>query len=367
MYDNDVCLPRAARALALCNGDPQSALGFIRKRFGGSQMAESIIERGLVDTDTLTPDSDLLGAYGGRIADLIRRRSALGRIEQVFPFVHGQPFVPWMALVEGTSAQWIAENAFKPVGDTPRFVAPRLTLKKVAAIVVMSEEALRLGHANVDISIERACTQALADAVELALFSANPGDAATPPGLLTRVSAGSGNPEDDFDSLLASIPSAMFERGVVFAINPADTARWMRTGLADPASLTARDGGYIGGVATVTTPTVPPGNLAWLCPGAVLMVNGGALISRSTAAALTFDSGDGSGVREHSLWVENLRGIRSEVWINWAPLEEDAGGAMTGVFAPARARTLTPTPPPDIQDGTHPKDLTRGRARGRKP
>ncbi|MEM5404110.1 phage major capsid protein [Paraburkholderia unamae] len=343
-YDLDVCLSRSARALALSGGDAETAKGFIRRNFGGAQQAEIVIDKGLITTDEITPDSELLGAYGGRIADLVRRRSALGRLEQYFKFQHLRPFVPWLALVSGTSAAWVGEAMLKPIGDTPGFLTVRLPVKKVATILPFTEESLRVANANVDAAIERACVQALVDAVEATLFSAAPGDAATPPGLLTDVAAGAGDAPADLDALLQSVPSDLLDKGIVLVINPGDTPRWLASGLGDHGTLSARDGGFLAGMGCITSTAIPPGSVAWICPGAIAFTDAGALISAARAATLMLDLGDGEGPQMVSLWQNNLRAIRAEHWLNWQPLHDVVGGAITGVFPDLPERRMI-TPP----------------------
>ncbi|MGF6665306.1 HK97 family phage major capsid protein [Paraburkholderia atlantica] len=230
-------LVRAARAVAVFQGNLVGARAFAIEHWGPRNAVADWLERQLTDTDAIAPGSDALVNLGSPIVQLIGRRSIIGRIDAVQPFARVPPGAALLAITQAATASWTAEGALI-ANSSQAFEIQRFLPSKVTALVPYSAEFLRLIHAAVDIAVRRDIVNALADAEDESFCSPeNTGTPGIEPASIfaDRVQHGTGNPPLDVADLLSSLGPAQVAAAVLL-VNPLTCPPALRRG----SPITAR-------------------------------------------------------------------------------------------------------------------------------
>ncbi|RAR51468.1 HK97 family phage major capsid protein [Paraburkholderia unamae] len=326
--ENALVQVRAARAIAVCKGNPVNAQRYAAQ-WGNAVV--SYIERSITDTGSLQAGSVPLLDLGSHLVQLVRRKSAIERVNNVMPFYRVPPFLAVLSLDVDASAGWTAEAA-KITVSGQGFSTYRIGALKSTAMAVYTQEFLRSVDPNVDTAIQRDLSRALAKVEDKAFFDpANGGDAATPPSpFYGHTLDGSGDISNDIDTLLANAdPDLLGE--IVLTFNAADTPALMKSHLAGDSTLNAVDGGFLAGLPAVPAP-VPRGAIGFVAPALIAMTEAGANIEASTQSTVEVVD-DATGTSSVvSLWQQDLASLRAVHYLNWRAGRADAAGMVTNVI-----------------------------------
>jgi hypothetical protein len=188
-----------------------------------------------------------------------------------------------------------------------------LPLTKVAAIVVLSEEVLRLSASGAEAFISRELTKGVVAASDTAFL------AAITSGLTPIAAAGTdaAGVASDIAAALETIPTSA-SSVIYVAVSPLVAKRLsMMTGtdghLAFPGMSVA--GGTIGGIAVVATDSVADDQAVVIDASRIAGNSDVITLDGSTQASLLMDDAPGAGVAAPTnLWQDNLRALRAERW-----------------------------------------------------
>ncbi|MGF6482091.1 phage major capsid protein [Paraburkholderia sp. JPY419] len=338
---NALAVIRAGRALAVSGNAPAAARAWLVEQYGANDPAIALVERASVLTTSAAiepPDS-----FARALADVVLRRSVVGRIEGIAPFTRVGFEDATMRASDEAVGFWIAEAMPVPAlqGVDP-FVVNQIPVTKIGGLVTFSAEFVKHAGPRADAIIRRCVENALIRRLDASLFDGAGGDASRPPSLVDAASTipGSGNAGEDVAAALSTLPEE-YGAELVLIVSPWTTPALNASGAADASTLNARTGGLLFGFPCVTSTAVPPGAVAWVVPSLVLLSEAGAFVGASDAAVIAADDGDG-GIELHSCFQENLTSVRGVLYIGWRKCEPAAAGMVSDVV-PAAIRPVAKT------------------------
>lgn len=172
---------RMIRALAATKGDPWRAAEFAEKKMNDLYVAKALSASDAVTGGFMVPTQD-----SNEIIELLRPESVVRRADpMIMPLINGSATLPKIA--SGASASFIGENNPAPVtGET--FGQIRLTARKLAALVPISNDLIRFGSNAADGIVKDDLVAAVTQR-EDAAFIRDDGTDATPIGLRYLVAA----------------------------------------------------------------------------------------------------------------------------------------------------------------------------------
>lgn len=317
---------RLALATTLAgDGGAEAAVAIACDRWG----AESRVARTLADMHSrgfiglIGQEGDWGHAFKDAAASFwsaVRSRSLIGQIGGLRKTV---PFAPAVQMTSGASAAWVPESGFIPPSSLS-FVREGLEPRKVAAIVVMSQELIRQMGIGGEGKIADDMTAAAVEALDAAFADpANAGVAETKPASVFHDAApvvATADPGADLRTLIAAFDGNLATAALV--LNPVRAARL--AGEAFP-EIGARGGSMLG-IPAAVSPSVPLGVIGLVDADAVMMGEGDPELLPSSVADVT-DAATGELI---GLWQHNLKGIRAVVRANWKLIKPGAAAYITG-------------------------------------
>lgn len=271
--------------------------------------------------------------YANNIAsefiELLRPATILGRIS-------GWRTVPFNVRVArqsgGSTVNWVGEGNVKPVSEL-EFDTVTLPYHKIAGIVVLTEELVRLSSPSAEETVRRDLVEQIARFIDAQLITPSVSAGANNPASLTNgVSspAASGTDADalylDLNTALATFDDVdLSTEGVVILMTPA-LARGIATlrnalGQFEFSGMSAT-GGTLLGFPVIVSSSVPSGTIIILKPSEIFLADDGR-VSLDASNQATLDMSGGSSPT-FNLWQRNCIGIRAERWITWIKRRDES-------------------------------------------
>jgi len=176
--EKGLVIARFIRALAAAKGDPQRAAAWATKNWNdpvGETVSKALAAGDAAAGGFLIPDQ-----YSSDIIELLRAQSVVRKLNPLqVPMPMGTLTLP--KITGGVTAQYIGENVNIPTGQ-PSFGALKLTYKKMAALVPVSNDLLRYNTYGVDAIVRDDLVSGIATREDIA-FIRDDGSQFTPKGL----------------------------------------------------------------------------------------------------------------------------------------------------------------------------------------
>lgn len=267
--------------------------------------------------------------------ELLRPATIMGRI-------NGWRRVPFNVSIPvqtgGSTVNWVGEKAPKPVSELD-FTRVTLGYNKVAGIVVLSEELVRLSSPSAEEVVRRDLVEQITQFLDSQLIDSTITATSVRPASLTNGVAGVAASGTDADALYYDLNAAlaMFDAlnlstsSLHLVMTPA-LARGISTlrnalGQFEFTGLTAA-GGTLMGFPVIVSNGCPAGNIIMINASEVLVADDGAVrLDASNQATLDMSGGADANV---SLWQNNLIGIRAERWIDYKKRRANVVNRITG-------------------------------------
>lgn len=271
--------------------------------------------------------------------ELLRPATILGKLNRVrrVPFnikIPGQ--------TSGATAAWVGEASPKPVGKLG-FNQITMRFKKVAGIVVMSDELVRFSNPSAEALVRADLIETIAQLLDVSLVDPARAEVTdvSPASLTNGVTA-----------IAASGTDAQAAKADIFKLIQAfitanlslDSAAWIMSGttalgLSEMENALGQkefpgltlEGGTLKGLPAVVSETAGDKLILVKQSEILLADDGQVVIDASAEASLEMsDTPTGTGTLK-SLWQNNLLGLRAERFINWKKRNANAVGYISGV------------------------------------
>jgi HK97 family phage major capsid protein/HK97 family phage prohead protease len=335
---------RYVMALAASRGNRLEAAEFAKRWHDSTPEVETVL-RAAVSAGTTT-DADWaqpLVTYrqmADELIELLRPATIVGRI----PGLRRVPFMVKIPVqTQGSLVNWVGEALPKPVSEL-KFTQIQLDVNKVAGIVVLSDELVRLSTPSAEETVRTDLVAQVAQFIDAEFI--DPANAAvagiSPASILYGVagipSSGTGAQDlrTDLQALFNAfitanlgIPDAVWIMNETLALQIAMLQNPL--GQSEFAGMGLR-GGTLMGLPVVTSQAVPAGLMILVKASEILLADdGGVTIDASREATLAMDSAPAAGAAAtFSLWQNNCVGIRAERWITWRRRRDQAVAFITG-------------------------------------
>jgi len=342
---------RMACAKLVCNGNMYEAAEYA-KRWNDSTPEVSLYLKAAVAPGTTTDATWAQPLVNQNIAtdflELLRPATILGKI----PGLRNVPFntkVP--AQTAGGTYGWVGEQKPKPVTKLA-FSSVSLGVNKIAGIIVLTEELVRLSNPKAEDVVRRDMIAGIAafmdaqfiDPAVAAVAGVNP--ASITNGAPTAVATA--NPLADIMGLIAHFTTNNIPvDGLSFIMSPGNALslsfRTTTGGDALFPGITPEGGTYRG--INFVTSNAAGTNVIAVQPAYVLYADdGGVTIDASREASLQMDSAPMSPADATtvyvSLWQANCVGLRAERFVTWNKINANAVKYLTGAAYPAPSGTF---------------------------
>ena len=346
---------RSACALLQCHGNKYEAAEYA-KRWDDSTPEVALYLKAAVAAGNTTDATWAAPLVNQSIADdflaLLRPATILGKI----PGLRNVPFntkVP--AQTAGGTYGWVGEAKPKPVTKLA-FATESLGISKVAGIVVLTEELVRLSNPSAEALVRADMVAGIAQFLDQQFI--DPAVAAVPginPASITNgapTAAASTNPLADIMGLINHFAAAGIPvDGLTFIMSAANALSLsFRTYLDGSAQFpgVSMSGGTYKGINFVTS-NAAQGLVIALQPAYILYADeGGVSIDASREASLQMDSAPASPADATtvmvSLWQHNMVGLRAERFANWKRANTNAVKYLTATAWPSPSGTTFDAP-----------------------
>jgi HK97 family phage major capsid protein/HK97 family phage prohead protease len=343
---------RAACAKLVCNGNLFEAAEYA-KRWNDSTPEVSLYLKAAVAAGTTTDATWASPLVNQNISndfiELLRPATILGKIP-------GLRMVPFNTKVPSQTAGgtygWVGEAKPKPVTKLA-FSSTSLGITKVAGIIVLTEELVRLSNPSAEALVRADMIAGIAQFLDSQFI--DPAVAAVTgvnPASITNgapTAAATASPLADIMGLISHFASNNIAVGGVTFIMSAANALSLsfRTNLDGSPQFPGIgiDGGSYRGLTFITSQAAGT-NVIALQPALILYADdGGVTIDASREASLQMDSAPASPADATtvfvSLWQTNTVGLRAERFINWNKASVNAVKYLTAAAYPAPSSTTT--------------------------
>jgi len=339
---------RYAMAVAAGKGSYSDTLAFAKRWEGQTPEVVQMVKAAAGTSVVASP------GWGGELVnpntaatefvDLLRAASILGRV----PGFRMVPFnVPIITQTGGSTFAWVGEAGSKPVGELS-FERTTFGYNKVAGIVVLAEELIRLSNPDAEATVRRDMVEQCAAFLDAAFIQVAKSSGANNPASITNgVSspAASGATLADLQADLvtalstftnANIPTS----GLVIAMTPAlALGISMLTnplGQAPNGFSVTPTGGTLLGYPVIVSDSVDAGTIVIFKPSEIFLADDGRVtLDASNQATLDMDGGS-PATATFSLWQNNCVGLRAERWITWAKRRANVVAVIdTASYGPA--------------------------------
>jgi HK97 family phage major capsid protein/HK97 family phage prohead protease len=337
---------RMACAKMVCNGNMYEAAEYA-KRWDDSTPEVSLYLKAAIAPGTVTDAAWAAPLVNqtmvNEFIELLRPATILGRI----PGLRNVPFnckVP--SQTGGGTYGWVGEAKPKPVTKLA-FSSVTLDITKVAGIIVLTEELVRLSNPSAEALVRADMVAGIAQFLDAQFIDpAVAAVAGVNPGSITNgapTAAATTNPVADIMGLINHFATNNISvAGVTFIMSPANALslsfRSNLDGSPEFPGVTINGGNYKG--ITFVTSQAAGTNVVALQPSLVLYASdGGVSIDASREASLQMDSAPASPADATtvyvSLWQTNTVGLRAEQFANWKRANANAVKYLTATAWPA--------------------------------
>ncbi len=277
--------------------------------------------------------------------ELLRAMTIVGRV----PGFRMVPFnIPIITQTGGSTFEWVGEGGVKPVGELA-FDRTTMPTSKVAGIIVITEELVRLSTPSAEATVRQDLTEQCARFIDeqfiRAAVSAGPNNPASITNGVTAPGAASGT---DINALLADLAAAfaIFDNAniptdnLVIVTTPA-IARGISLMISPLGNFQfpgmQPNGGTLLGYPVVVSNSVDSGTLVIFKPSEIFLADDGRVtLDASNQATLSMAGGSPFGAPDFNLWQRNCIGIRAEEWIRWQKRRDNVVAVITGAaYGPA--------------------------------
>lgn len=334
---------RFVMALAASRGNRLEAAEFAKRWNNETPEVETVLRAAVTAGTTTDADwAQPLVAYrtmADEFIELLRPATIIGRI----PGLRHVPFnVKIPVQTQGSLVNWVGEAQPKPVGEL-KFVMIQLDVNKVAGIVVLSEELVRLSTPSAEAVVRSDLVAQIAQFLDVEFIDpANAAVAQVSPASILNGVAGipssgtsAGEAAADLAALDAAFTNANLGSSTAVFITTEIIAQQLaalQNPLGQPIYPGLQTGDTLNRNTVVSSQAVPAGILAKVLPSEILVADdGGVTIDASREATLQMDSAPtAGGAATFSLWQNNCVGIRAERWITWRRRRDQAVAYITG-------------------------------------
>lgn len=273
--------------------------------------------------------------------ELMRPMTIIGRIT-------GLRNVPFNVRIPtqtgGSTVNWVGEQAVKPVTELD-FGTVTLPYDKIAGIVVLTEELVRLSTPSAEATVRRDLTEQIAQFMDEQFLDPTITATDNRPASITNGVASPAASGDDADALytdlntaLATFDNANLGTESVHIIMPPALARGistMRNALGQSEfPLMNPQGGTLMGYPVIVSANAPDGTIVLVKANEILIADDGRVTLDASNQA-TLDMAGGSSPT-FSLWQKNCIGIRAERWVTWKPRRSSAVAVIdTASYGPS--------------------------------
>lgn len=328
---------RVAMAIAAGRGSFSDTLEFAKKWKGQTpevfDMVKAMVTKAVEGTSVVESPGwggELVyqNNVAGELIELLRPATIIGRISGFRAGV----FNTRMAIqTAGSTVNWVGEGLVKPVTELA-FDTVTLPYHKLAGIVVLTEELVRLSTPSAEATVRNDLVQQIARFIDAQFITPGVSAGANNPASVTDgVSSPSASGTDadalylDLNTALATFDNVENSENLVIITTPA-LARGISTlrnslGTMEFPSLTAK-GGTLMGYPVIVSGSVPSGHLVIINPADILLADDGR-VSLDASNQATLDMA-GGGSPNFNLWQRNCVGIRAERWITWKKVRAES-------------------------------------------
>lgn len=258
--------------------------------------------------------------------ELLRPATVLGRLEGV----RRVPFnirIPVHA--GGATVDWVGENAPKPVSEEA-FTTITLGYAKIAGIVVLTEELVRLSSPSAEEVVRRDLVEQIAQFIDEQFLStsvtASPGvnPASVTNGVVATPATGTEAVDlwTDMNTALAAFDSTDLGTSGMTVIMPPSVARGISSlrNLVGGAEFGVTPlGGTLMGFPVIVSTSCPASTIVLIKANEILVADdGGVRLDASNQATLNMAGVSPTEAASFNLWQRNCIGLRAERWITWA-------------------------------------------------
>jgi len=266
--------------------------------------------------------------------ELLRPATVMGRLNGLrrVPFNVSIP-----AQVGGSTVNWVGEKAPKPVTDL-EFTRVTLGYTKIAGIVVLTEELVRLSSPAAEETVRRDLVEQIAQFSDEQFLDPGVTSSASRPASITNGVTGAPASGADGDALrydlnvaFAAFDAVDLSTGSLHILMTPALARGISSltnafGQTEFPTVTP-SGGTLMGYPVIVSNSVPSGNIILVNASEIFVANDGAVrLDASNEATLDLS---GSTSPTFSLWQNNCIGIRAEQWIHYLKRRAQAVNRIT--------------------------------------
>ena len=276
--------------------------------------------------------------------ELLRHATIIGRID-------GFRRVPFNVRVVvqtgGSTVNWVGEKAPKPVSELD-FTTMTLGYDKIAGIVVLTEELVRLSSPSAEETVRRDLTEQISQFMDEQFIdpavAAGANNPASVTNGVTAVPASGTTLDDlltDLNTALGKFDDAHLSTAGVTAVTTPPVARGISAlrnplGVQDSQVGMTSTGGTIMGIPVIISDSVNDGNIVFIKASEILLADDGRTTLDASNQA-TLDMAGGTAPT-FNLWQRNCIGIRAERWVTWQKRRAGAVQLITGAaYAPSGA------------------------------
>lgn len=342
---------RVAMAVAAGRGSVSDTIEYA-KRFTNTPEVLKFVKEGLYQKAEAGGPVVESPGWGGELVnpntmlteyvELLRAETIIGRVDGF----RRVPFnVPIITQTGGSTFAWVGAGDPKPVGELA-FETSTLTYSKVAGIIVLKEELVRLSNPNAEETVRQSMVEDGARFLDQQFIQVGVASGANNPASITY---GVASPSatgttaaalrHDLNVALTTFTAAgVATRGLVIVMTSA-LARGISLltttlGVPEFPGMTP-EGGTLIGYKVIVSDSVDSGVWVIFQPREIFLADDGRITLDASREATLDMSGSTSAT--FSLWQNNCVGIRAEQWIRWQ--KRRAAGVVavtdTAAYAPA--------------------------------
>ena len=323
---------KAAICLAKADGKRHVAFGAAADRWGADHPAARMLAKAAVTAETAAdwrPGDDPEDAAAEFFA-AARDRSLLGQLQGVRPVGFNSRII---VSAEDAAATWVEEGKAAPLTAPGGNSFLSLPTRKVAALVVATEESLDVPGA--ELWLREQLLSAVATGIDRAILDGAAGTDARPASITYGLTPSfvSTDPGEILHSL-ASDYGGDLSRAVIVAHPRTLAAAW------DP--LAAPDigprGGTLGGVPTIASQGAPEGRFTMLDPTALAVAGAGGDVAISRHGSIEMaddpsaDSTTPTASTTVSMWQTNSLALGVWAYVNWRSVRPGAVAVFDTAF-----------------------------------
>jgi HK97 family phage major capsid protein/HK97 family phage prohead protease len=344
---------RATMAKLFCAAHPEyNPVDYAQQRWGDSTPEVALYLKAAIAPGTAT-DATWAGPLVNPIVtdflELLRAATIVDKVAALrkVPFNCKVP-----SQTAGGTYGWVGESKPKPVTKLA-FTATTLGITKVAGIIVLTEELVRLSNPSAEALCRNDMVQGIARFIDAQFIDpAVAAVAGTNPASITNgapTAVATTNPVADIMGLINHFATNNIPvDGVTFIMSPSNALALSFRSNLDGSPVfpgIGLNGGTYRGLQFITSNTAGT-NVIAVQPQLVLYADdGGVTIDASREASLQMDSAPASPADATtvfvSLWQTNTVGLRAERFVNWLRVNTNAVKYLTGAAYPAPTGTMT--------------------------